>query len=491
MFEAQAHPTPTAPPVETLDPADPGMAWRSVAKAIDTMFPGPSELEDALTVGFDRHVPAAPLTAAEVLAWVEQTPLSGESAGLLMDLDPAAFDDTGQVRLAAQLQRLENAAAGRKTAAVAAFAQTQEPSEPDPETGEPPGPDFTDCAVAVALGMSQPAAQRIVTAARRLVGFLPRTLAMMTAGDLGYYPALRVVEGAAELDAEQCAQLERLVLPKAPGKAPGKIAALVRKAVARIDAEALARGHRTARRNACLDITLDDGTDSGTGWVNGHGPVLEATVVRTAVEAWARAAKTAGDPRSLDELRWAALHDWSTRYLTGQLDGQHGHRPTSRGAPITVNIAVDLTTYLGLTTHPAEILGTGVLIPPTALHDLLPDAGLRRLITDPLTGHLLDASPHSYRPRVPLARFVTLRDVTSTGPNSSVPATEVDQDHTYPFDDGGLTIRANLGSPNRRWHNAKTKGGWTVTQNDDRTWTWTSPHGQTHTTEPHDYRLGP
>ncbi|MDX6287333.1 MAG: hypothetical protein QOG53_2989, partial [Frankiales bacterium] len=42
-----------------------------------------------------------------------------------------------------------------------------------------------------------------------------------------------------------------------------------------------------------------------------------------------------------------------------------------------------------------------------------------------------------------------------------------------------------------RWHNAKTKGGWTVTQNDDRTWTWTSPHGQTHTTEPHDYRLGP
>jgi hypothetical protein len=310
---------------------------------------------------------------------------------------------------------------------------------------------------------------------------------MMTAGELGYYPALRVVEGSAELDAEQCAQLERLVLPKARGKAPGVLGRLVRKAVARIDAEALARRHRTARRNACLDVTLDDGTDSGTGWVNGHGPVIEAAVVRAAVEAWARAAKAAGDPRSLDELRWAALHDWSTRYLNGDL----GSRPTSHGAPITVNIAVDLTTYLGLTTHPMEILGTATLIPADALTDLLPDAGLRRLITDPMTGHLLDASPDVYRPKVPLARFVTLRDVTSTGPNSSVPATEVDHDHTYPFDDGGLTIRGNLGSPNRRWHNAKTNGGWTVTQNDDRTWTWTSPHGLTHTTEPHDYRLGP
>jgi len=33
--------------------------------------------------------------------------------------------------------------------------------------------------------------------------------------------------------------------------------------------------------------------------------------------------------------------------------------------------------------------------------------------------------------------------------------------------------------------------GPTVVQNNDRTWTWTSPHGLQHTTEPHDYRLGP
>jgi hypothetical protein len=465
MFEEPAHLTPSARPFEALDPAG---SRAPVLPAVDVTF-------------------GVPLTAAEALGWVEQTPMSGDSAALLLDLHSAAFDEAEQVRLAAQLQRLENAVAGHKMAAVGAYAAMQQPSEPDPETGEPPAPDFTDCEIAVALGMSQPAAQRIVTAARRLREFLPRTLSMMTAGDLGHYAALRVVDGAAELDPQQCRELERMVLPTARGKAPGVLGRLVRKAVARIDAEALARRQRTARRNACLDVTLDDGTDSGTGWVNGHGPVTEAAVIRAAIEAWARAAKAAGDPRSLDALRWAALHDWSSRYLDGQLGG----RPTSHGSPITVNIAVDLTTFLGLTNHPMEILGTGALIPADALCDLLPDAGLRRLITDPMTGYLIDASPDIYRPGALLSRFIELRDVTSTGPNSTVPATEVDQDHTNPFDGHGPTKEANLGSLNRRWHRAKTLGGWTVRQNPDRTWTWTSPHGQTTTTEPHDYRLGP
>jgi hypothetical protein len=165
--------------------------------------------------------------------------------------------------------------------------------------------------------------------------------------------------------------------------------------------------------------------------------------------------------------------------------------PTAHGSPVVINVVYPLTTVLGLTDLPGEILGTGVLIPADALADLIPDAGFRRLLTDPLTGHLLDASPDVYRPKVPLARFVDLRDVTSTAPNSSVPATHTDKDHTKDFDSGGKTIRNNLGSPNRRWHRAKTLGGWTVTQNPDRTWTWTSPHGLTHTTEPHDYRLGP
>ena len=436
-------------------------------------------------------VDCMPLTEDEVLSWVEQTPMSGESAGLLMELDPAAFDDAGAVRLAAQLQRLENAIAGRKIAAVASIAVAEAPAEIEPESEEPPAPDFTDCEVAVALNISEPAGQRVVGAARRLANHLPRTLATLSAGSIGYLAALRIVEGAAELNPSQCRQLERMVLPTAPAKAPGLIARAVRKAVARIDADALARKQRKAKRDAFLDVAVDDGADTGTGHISGSGPHVEAAVVRTAVEAWARAAKAKGDPRSLDQLRWAALHDWSSRYLTGREPGTTGQRPTSHGSPIVINIAADLTTFLGLTNHPMEILGTGALIPAAALADLIPDAGFRRMLTDPATGHLLDLSPHIYRPSPAMARYIHLRHVTSSGPNSAVPAPDVDIDHAHPFGPDGVTIRENLHPPNRHWHNAKTKGGWTVVQNPDRTWTWTSPHGLTHTTEPHDYRLGP
>ena len=55
---------------------------------------------------------------------------------------------------------------------------------------------------------------------------------------------------------------------------------------------------------------------------------------------------------------------------------------------------------------------------------------------------------------------------------------------------GGKTIRDNLTSVVRRWHNPKTHGGWTV-RRVNRDWTWTSPLGRTYTTRPFDYRLGP
>jgi hypothetical protein len=463
MFDDLARSASSAPPVETLDPA----GARLPAGA------GPLDEE------LDR-----PLSEAEVLAWVEQTPLAGESAALLLELDPAGFDDTGKVRLAAQLQRLENAVAGHKIAAVAAFAATQHP--PESATAGSPRPDFTDCEVAVALGLSQPAAQRVVSAARRLASQLPRTLATMSAGQLGYPAVLRIVEGSTWLTDAGCRRLEQLVVPKAAGKAPGKVGALVRRAVARIDADALTRKQRRADRESYLDVTVDDGSGTGTGWINARGSHLAMAVIRTAVHAWARARKAAGDPRSLDELHLAAFRDWSQRYLNGEL----GAKPTQHGAPIVINIAADLPTVLGLTNHPVEILGTGALIPAAALTDLIPDAGFRRLITDPTTGHLLDATPNIYRPTAALARYLQLLHVTSSGPNSTVPATEADLDHGQPFNPG-RTTRDNLHPPNRKWHNAKTTGGWTVQHNPDRTWTWTSPHGLTHTTEPHDYRLGP
>jgi hypothetical protein len=157
---------------------------------------------------------------------------------------------------------------------------------------------------------------------------------------------------------------------------------------------------------------------------------------------------------------------------------------------VTVNVTVDLPTLLGLTDQPGEVQPGG-LIPAEAIRDLIPDAKLRRLIIDPMSGHLLDYGQRTYRAPADLAAFVTARDATAATPGATGPATTGDLDHLVAFDDGGETNPANLQSISRRWHRAKTIGGWQVARNDDGSVTWTSPLGRTYHCHPHDYRLGP
>ena len=56
---------------------------------------------------------------------------------------------------------------------------------------------------------------------------------------------------------------------------------------------------------------------------------------------------------------------------------------------------------------------------------------------------------------------------------------------------GGLTEPDNLAPTDRSWHRAKTHAGFTARMNPDRSITWTTSLGQTHTVQPYDYRLGP
>ncbi|MDX6284674.1 MAG: hypothetical protein QOG53_159 [Frankiales bacterium] len=474
MFDNQV--TPDAQPVETLGAPDPfddqdfinSLHWH--------------ELEECF--GPDPDGATRPLSAAETLAWVEQTPVGPDAARSLFEIDPTQLDEDQHLRLAKQCQRFEAAAAARKLQAIVAFAG-EKPDPLDPTAGGLE-PDFTDCAVAAELTLSQPAAARLVTTARRLLRSLPRTFSALTDGRLGYLSVLRIVEASAELSDDACVRYEELVLPKAETLTPGQVNYLAHKAAARVDAEAAARRQQRARRMRFADVV--PATDS-TSYVNGHGPVEDAAMIDNWLESYARAAKAGGDERTINELRWAGLVNGAVRYLTGATDSPA--HPTQHGRPVEIHVAVDLTTFLGLTNHPMELLGTGQLIPAEALPDLLPNAKIRRVITDPMSGHLLDYGRTTYRIPADLAGHVIATSVTSSGPGSTVPATRADIDHGLAFDDGGNTNRDNLHPTNRRWHRAKTLGGWTVVQNDDRTWTWTSPQGHTTTTEPHDYRLGP
>ncbi|HEU5035250.1 MAG TPA: DUF222 domain-containing protein [Mycobacteriales bacterium] len=411
---------------------------------------------------------------------------------------------------------------------------------------------FAFAEVGAALRVGDGESTALVHAARELTVRLPATLAAMRAGTLSWRKARTLVERTATLTDDQCAQIETTVLPHAGTRTPAQHDAALRRAIDRLDPTAAAQ----RRRHREHDITLIRcHVGDGMAELFARLPSEDAELLWAGADAWARRGKSTGDPRPLEHLRVAALVTAMESFLThgtftptgtptgtptstptgsatgapatgtptstptgssdgdgtGSSDGTDRPRPGDRaassdpgragagaprrhGRPITINLTLDLPTFLGLTDHPGELLGTGTLIPAAAIRDLLPDAQIRRLITHPLSGHLLDATPHTVRPSAPLAAFVALRDVTATTPTagptgSATGAGAGDLDHLIARRDGGPTTRANLHSPTRRWHRAKTLAGWTVHHNDHGGWTWTSPTGRTYDTAPHDYRL--
>ena len=130
------------------------------------------------------------------------------------------------------------------------------------------------------------------------------------------------------------------------------------------------------------------------------------------------------------------------------------------------------------------------LVPAAEVRDLLVspniEVSLRRLITDPLTGHLLDASPRRYAPGERLRDFIEARDVRCRWPGCNARSTGrgIDLDHAVPFDSGGTTQRANLGALCRRHHLLKTHAGFDLTDSDaDGSCTLVTPSGSAYSHE--------
>ncbi len=115
------------------------------------------------------------------------------------------------------------------------------------------------------------------------------------------------------------------------------------------------------------------------------------------------------------------------------------------------------------------------------------DPRLARLLTDPVTPARLDYGTDTYRTPTALRRHLHTRDATCIGPACHHPATGTEADHTVNYREAGpdgqpgTTSHTNLGSTCERIHNAKTRGGWALSQPTPGTFIWTSPTGRTYT----------
>ena len=150
-----------------------------------------------------------------------------------------------------------------------------------------------------------------------------------------------------------------------------------------------------------------------------------------------------------------------------------------------------LTTLTGTDDQPVELVGYGP-IPAATAREIAADAVWKRLITDPLSGALLDHGRTTYRPPAALTDWVRARDVHCRFPTCRRRAIDVELDHAIAWTSGGPTANHNLyGGCTHHHHLKHDAPGWTVTQTPDGHITWTTPTGHTDTSEPHDYRPEP
>ncbi len=144
---------------------------------------------------------------------------------------------------------------------------------------------------------------------------------------------------------------------------------------------------------------------------------------------------------------------------------------------------------MGLAENPGLLNGQPV--PAEIARELVSECGsMRRIITDPLTAHMLDYGRRVYLPE-PLKIFTGARDGTCRTPCCGQPATRSQYDHVVPFP-VGPSDPANGQTACKRDHDSKTNGDIVFTSHAaDGSATWRTRHGQTGSTPPRPYLNDP
>jgi hypothetical protein len=161
-------------------------------------------------------------------------------------------------------------------------------------------------------------------------------------------------------------------------------------------------------------------------------------------------------------------------------------QPVTPGKPL-IQIVMPHSTLTGADDQPCELVGHGP-VPASLARETAADGVWRRLVTDPLSGTVLDHGRTTYYPPAGLADHVKARDVYCRFPGCRRKAVDAELDHITAWSDGGETSEHNLAACCTHHHRLKHHACWHADVNADGILTWTTPTGHRHTTAPHDYR---
>ncbi len=318
--------------------------------------------------------------------------------------------------------------------------------------------------LAVRLALSENTVRSHEQQAVTMIARTPVTSQKFCWGEVSPANARKVAELAASLpagDDAMFAAFDTAVAEHATRLAPSRFRASARKLREQIVADTAAERHESqlSQRRVVFEPDID-----GMAWISTYLPAEVAIAALSLVDSEAlRLSAVPGESRTMPQLRADVLGDM----ITG-----------SGGAvAVRVGVLIPMLTLLGKSEMPASLEGYGPIDAETARR-LAGDANsIYRILTDPVSGTILDIDqPTKYIPEG-LRRMRQLIDQTCTFPGCGKRAVNCDLDHTIDRQFGGRTTLMNLSHVCRKHHRDKHNTKWTIIQDDAGRIEWMSPTG--------------
>jgi hypothetical protein len=415
-------------------------------------------------------------TAARV-AVAEEMPVGARLHLELEALSAAPMDAETSVRVHALWAKVEAHAAARKMVAGASTVQGLRDQLWQPQTMDE-AEMLAAQELACANHVAYPTARHQLSVVQRISQCLPLSWEALDRGDLSAVHVAAIERETRTCRPEIASAVDGQVVPLAidRGWTPSEVVKAVRKLVLALDPKGAAEREESARNAA--DVRYYPQPD-GVGTLVGTG---DASLVRRAFDVVNKTAELmgrAGDERPVGVRRVDAL----VAAILGSNVTDTVVRP---GGEVIAH--VNLTTLAGLDDHPGDLVGHGP-VSADYLRRLAGDARLRRLVTDPLTGQVVDLGRRAYAPSARLRKAVQATNPTCTAPGCGQPAIGCEIDHRVEYDRGGRTDQCNLKPLCKLHHDLKTRKRWKVDQNPDGSETWTSYLGFTYTRQPRHFPL--
>jgi hypothetical protein len=414
-------------------------------------------------------------SAATRLAWVlDQAPSTATHAVLESLLDAPLPRD---------LQVLAAKAWDRQVAAMQAVASAARVAA-TVCTGGPDEQDDADAELALALRRTDNEMARQLHDDRQLMT-LPTLYSVLGAGDCSPRHVQAFLDITRDLPPDDVVAVDEAVSERAASMTVSGFRRVVRKTTAKLDSRSPQEKKKARRpRIGARCYPQPDGLVT----IAATMPAADGVAAMIELNRRADAARIPDDDRTHGERQVEAL----IGALFGASPAGTADSPAPTARPsrrVEIQVVIDWRSLLGLRDDPAELIGYGSISAADVRAMLTqPGTTLRRLVTDPITGVLVDYGRTRYRPDANLSGLTKARDVTCRYPGCTRNAIYCDDEHCDAFPHGS-TSAGNVCQLCRRHHRRKTRGGFTYTRPEPATGMtiWTTPLGFTYVQQPASY----